>query len=196
DYPWAGHRGPGPKIFKWAHDCTAPADCPKPPLCQPTEGSCGPVCGTSGCKPKGSLSECTDKRFIDPCTGKFDYEKYLAELRAKHGDCGPECAGNVPPAGPEQIQTMPAPNAKNGVDQSKYPILSSTTGKPIGVTAKTEDKMMTPPVTTLPPVNDKNKAKTATADANSDSLWKKWFGDDKAAAGTQSASKDHPASTT
>src|SRR5262249_56667153 len=125
DYPWAGHRGPGPKIFKWAHDCTAPADCPKPPLCQPTEGSCGPVCGTNGCKPKGSLSECTDKRFIDPCTGKFDYEKYLAELRAKHGNPGCAADGSTPPA---DGKALPAGD-QAAQDAPRFPRLHALFGK-------------------------------------------------------------------
>jgi hypothetical protein len=203
DYPCARIQGGISKIFKWGRDCCAPADCPKPPLCQPSGPECGPACGPvcgDSCKAKGSLSDMTDKRFIDPCTGKFDYEKYLAELRTKHGECGPQCDACAPPAGPEKIQNMPAPNAKAGTEESRWPILSKIVGHPVGVDAKTDvsvdgkmDAKMTvktdvkgPAVTTLPPATvSKDKPKTATADASSDSTWKKWFGGD-----------DHPVSGT
>ncbi len=184
DYPCARIQGGISRIFKWGRDCCAPAECPRPPLCQPS----GPDCCQDSCKAKGSLSDLTDKRFIDPCTGKFDYEKYLAELRAKHGECGPECGACNAPAGPEKIQTMPAPNAAaNGNGETRWPILSAIVGHPIGVPAqpelKTDAKVTAPAVTTLPPANDKDKAKVANPDASSESVWKKWFGGD-----------DHPVS--
>lgn len=165
DYPCARIQGQCSRIFKWCQGCP-PAECPKAPCVSGAcaSGTCGPDCCDAG-GPRKTLADCTDKRFIDPCTGKFDYEKYLAELRCKHGNPGC-CADGTPagaPPGGDAPKAMPAGD-QAAQDAPRFPVLHNLLyGK---AEAKAEG-----PVATLPPVNDKTAAKTG-----SDTLWQKWFG--------------------